>query len=153
MTTIHGATPSRNGTDPNTPPTTDRSERQRLMDTRREAIRTAALAYHDRGLWVVICDREDRKSPTLNAWGTVRRERDELNNDLAADYPLDDPLRNIGIVLSQSDFIDIECDSAKGEVELQALFNCEIPKTPTFRSRCGLHRLFLRPLICRRRRS
>ena len=42
--------------------------------------------------------------------------------------------------------IDVECDTPEAEANLQALFGGNIPPTPTWQSKRGLHRLFQRPL-------
>ena len=53
------------------------------------------------------------------------------------------PHDGVGVQLGQrSNLIDFDCDSAQAEETIQRLFGNEIPKTPTFKSSRGLHRLF-----------
>jgi hypothetical protein len=55
------------------------------------------------------------------------------------------PGLNIAIALNLSAVIDVECDSPEAEPNLQAMFGGEVPRTPTWKSKRGLHRLFRRP--------
>lgn len=49
----------------------------------------------------------------------------------------------VGVLLGRrSGVVDLECDSPEAETQLQELFGGEIPRTPTFQSTRGLHRLF-----------
>jgi hypothetical protein len=52
---------------------------------------------------------------------------------------------DIALILNHSPFIDVECNSPKAETKLQAWFGGKIPKTPTWKSPRGKHRLFQRP--------
>ncbi len=100
--------------------------------------RQAALALHDRGLWVVPCHG---KAATKMDWPNVRVEREELEEILSENDQLD-----IAIVLNQSDWIDVEHDQGEeGEAALLKQFGGKLPPTPTYRSPRGFHRLFLRP--------
>ncbi|MFO0824467.1 MAG: bifunctional DNA primase/polymerase [Gemmataceae bacterium] len=95
-----------------------------------------ARRLHDRGLWVVPCEG---KRPIRPGWDKERLTRSEL------DKALSESMLNIAIVLSQSDMIDVECDSEEAEANLQAMFGGDVPRTPTYRSKRGHHRLFRRP--------
>jgi hypothetical protein len=76
----------------------------------------------------------------LPGWEKARLTRKELRD---AFYGTN---LNIGLVLNQSDLIDVECDSEEAEANLQAMFGGKVPPTPTWRSKRGLHRLFRRPV-------
>ena len=47
--------------------------------------------------------------------------------------------------MHKSDVIDVECDTPEAETALQAMFDGQIPATPTYKSARGKHRLFRRP--------
>ncbi len=96
----------------------------------------SALALDDRGLWVVPMNG---KGPIWKAWHTKKRTRKQLLEALA------NKNLGIGIVLNQSEWIDIECDSPEAEDALQEMFGGEILPTPTWQSDRGKHRLFRRP--------
>ena len=100
------------------------------------SIMSEALRLHDRGLWVVPCDG---KRATVKEWDKKRLTRKELREKLTGTR------LNIAFVLSQSDMIDVECDTPDAETNLKKLFDGKIPRTPTWRSKRGLHRLFKRP--------
>jgi hypothetical protein len=72
-------------------------------------------------------------------WDQQRLTRQELDSRLKG------TTLNIAIVLNQSDMIDAECDSEEAETNLRAMFGGKIPKTPTWQSKRGKHRLFRRP--------
>lgn len=95
-----------------------------------------ALRLYDRGLWIVPCND---KGAIWKDWPTRRRSREELAT------ALDGTKLNIALVLNQSPWIDVECDTPEAETNLLAMFGGEIPPTPTWRSKRGLHRLFVRP--------
>lgn len=92
------------------------------------------------GFAVVPCEG---KKPIIKGWPDVCLSPNELEAELAGKR------LNIAIALNQSDLIDIECDSDDAESALEQLFrdcDCEaIPRTPTYRSKRGCHRLFKRP--------
>ena len=90
-----------------------------------------ALKLYDQGLWIVPLDGKDAY---WSAWQKTRRSRRQLAAELA------NRNRNIGLVLNQTEWIDVECDTPEGEANLQAMFGGEIPPTPTWRSRRGKHR-------------
>ena len=100
-----------------------------------------ALELHEAGWWVVP---QAGKRAVPFAWDRFR-----LSDDDVRAYFSDGRL-NLAIALHQSPVIDVECDSDDSEVLLQEL--CAgaggPPPTPTWRSRRGLHRLFLRPDPC-----
>ena len=99
-------------------------------------IRREGLRLHDAGLWIIPCDG---KRCISKQWQSKRRTREELAKSLA------DGKRNIGLVISQTVCIDCECDTPEGEQALINMFGGEIPPTPTWTSRRGKHRLFVRP--------
>jgi hypothetical protein len=96
----------------------------------------AALHWHDRGLWIVPTNE---KGAFWRDWQSVRRSRDELIKGLRGTN------HGIALVLNQTPWVDIECDSGKAEAALRHLFGETIPRTPTWQSRRGKHRLFMRP--------
>lgn len=95
------------------------------------------LKLHDLGFWVVPC--KDKKA-VVKDWPNTRLERDELQKRAQSD-----PTLSFAIVLSQSHFVDVECDGPEAEAELLALCGGVIPPTPTWQSERGKHRLYLRP--------
>jgi hypothetical protein len=98
---------------------------------------TEALRLYDSGLWVVPCDG---KRPVWTRWQTVRRSREELAAALG-----NCRLLNIGVVLGQCPWIDVETDTPEGEANLRAIFGSDLPRTPVWRSKRGEHRAFKRP--------
>jgi hypothetical protein len=106
------------------------------MPKRPQTVVEAALKLYDRGLSVVPCNG---KKPIWSDWQKVRRSRQELID------ALQDAKLNIAIVLNQSEWIDVECDSPEAEAHLQEMFGGKIPPTPTWQSRRGKHRSFRRP--------
>jgi hypothetical protein len=98
-------------------------------------IRSAARRLQERGLVVIPCRG---KKPTVK-WGERSPTRDELADALK------DPALNIAIALDRSPWIDVECDSPEAEANLSAIFSGGLPKTPTWKSARGAHRLFVRP--------
>lgn len=55
----------------------------------------------------------------------------------------DTPHDGVGVVLGPtSGLIDFDCDSPAAEETLQRLFGGQVPRTPTYQSAKGLHRLF-----------
>lgn len=99
----------------------------------------AALALHDAGWWVVP---QAGKRSVAYGWGDFRLSEDDVRT-----YFSDERL-NVGVALHQSPCIDVECDGPEAEAELLRRCGGEPPATPTWRSRRGLHRLFLRPEGC-----
>jgi hypothetical protein len=99
-----------------------------------------ARRLHERGYAVVPCAGKECHLPW---WQTERLAPDELAEMYRAAGC------NLAIVLNLSDVIDVECDTEEAEITLQQMFNVpdggEIPPTPTWRSKRGLHRLFRRP--------
>lgn len=98
----------------------------------------AAMRLHDAGFWVVP---QVGKRAVVLGWDRWRLSDDDLR-----DYFSRGSL-NLAIALSQTDpgLMDVECDGEEAEQELQRLMPSGVPDTPTWRSRRGLHRLFLRP--------
>lgn len=95
-----------------------------------------AVRLHELGYWVVP---QVGKRAIALGWQQFRLSEVDLTEYLSGRH------LNIAIALNQSAVIDVECDSDDAERELQALCGGAVPKTPTWRSRRGLHRLFLRP--------
>jgi hypothetical protein len=79
------------------------------------------------------------KKPVLPGWNKERLTEAEL------DAALQGTNHNIAIALNLSELIDVECDTDEAESNLQAMFGGQVPPTPTWRSKRGLHRLFRRP--------
>jgi hypothetical protein len=102
----------------------------------RTPILKAALLLHEMGLWVVPCDG---KKAVVKGWPTKRLTEEELREYLSSGT------LNIAVALHRSEWIDIECDSNEAAAKLRKLFGGKIPRTPTFKSKRGKHRLFLRP--------
>jgi hypothetical protein len=96
-----------------------------------------ALRYHDAGLPITPCKG---KRPILDGWQERRLSRDELSSVVTDST-------NIGLVLNQTDpgLMDVECDGPEPEAQLQQLLGADPEPTPTWRSRRGLHRLYLAP--------
>ena len=99
--------------------------------------RDTVLDLHDRGFWVVPC--VGKKPHSVTDWANTRVDRVELERRIELDPSLD-----VAIVLSQSPYVDVECDSPEAEQELLDLLG-EIPPTPAWESTRGKHYLFLRP--------
>lgn len=109
----------------------------------------AALKLQAQGYLVTLClDKHPlgidwSKDSSGNDWGNKRWKSDEIELAFSARGDL-----NIGLVLgkhrgSDHSLIDIEADSPEEEAAFAALFaSCEVPVTPTFKSRRGKHRLF-----------
>lgn len=99
-----------------------------------------ALALHDQGFWIAICDG---KRPIHADWQNQPLTKKGIRTMLE-----DHPDGNIAVVLSHSPVIDIECDCPEAEKALHRLFKeagAKLPDTPTYRSKRGNHRLFARP--------
>lgn len=73
----------------------------------------------------------------VSGWPDNRCEREELERILG-----DGTGWGIALVLSRSEWVDVETDS---EEAAAALAGMDLPPTPTWRSMRGEHRLFLRP--------
>lgn len=102
----------------------------------RRDVLAEARRLHDRGYWVVPCDG---KRAVVEGWHERRVDPDELKALLAGTS------LNIALALHKSDLIDVECDGAEAEPSLHAMFGGQVPPTPTYKSKRGLHRLFRRP--------
>lgn len=96
---------------------------------------TEAMRLNQLGCWVVPCNG---KRAVVKDWPQKRLSSDELRDKLSASGS------NIAVALNQSNFIDVECDTAEAETNLQKLFGAKIPPTPTWKSKRGKHRLFKR---------
>ena len=97
----------------------------------------AALRLHRAGWWVVP---QVGKRAVALGWQDFRLAEADLHEYLGGGREM-----NIALVLNQSAVIDVECDSPEAEAELVRLCGGAVPRTPTWRSRRGLHRLFARP--------
>lgn len=111
----------------------------------RDVIQQAALALYDRGLPVVPClpDNHEKtpKKPIWSRWPEHVRSRKDLEVALGNCRPL-----NIALILNQSGLMDVEHDHGEaGEAQVLEHFGGEVPKTPTYYSPRGVHRLFKRP--------
>jgi hypothetical protein len=95
-----------------------------------------ALNLTKKGYWIVPCDG---KKPVGTDWQGRRREMAELWRELHI------PGKNIALVLNRSNLIDVECDTEEAEARLHEMFGGAIPMTPTWQSKRGRHRLFVRP--------
>lgn len=104
-----------------------------LYHTRQEA-----LALYDAGYWPVPCNG---KVATKKKWQSERVPREELYDTLTNNAHLD-----AAIVLGPNKLVDIEYDTGPdGENQVLALFDGDIPLTPTWDSERGRHRLFRLP--------
>jgi hypothetical protein len=98
-------------------------------------LHAAARTYHDMGLPITLCKG---KAPFQADWPTLVWTPRTID----AVYQLN-AAANVGLVLGpRSGLVDFECDSREAEESLLELFEGDIPDTPTWRSRRGLHRLF-----------
>lgn len=79
------------------------------------------------------------KVPVEKGYTQRRLTADELSSRLRGTK------LGIAIDLSKTDYIDVECDSPEAEAALLAMFDGEMPPTPTWQSERGKHRLFGRP--------
>lgn len=104
------------------------------LDTQNERLK-AALAYRRHGHPVTLCEE---KTPQYNGWPSKAWTDGEIES-----WFTKNPGYNVGIVLGpRSNIIDIEEDGPGAEAELLALFDSDVPVTPTYRSCRGKHRLF-----------
>src|SRR4051812_30298865 len=101
------------------------------------AVRTEALELYDRGLWIVPVAG---KRPVISeGWNERRLSRVELAG------ALERPHLGIALVLNRSPWIDVEGDTPEAEEALMRLFGGNVPPGPTWTSKRGRHRLFVRP--------
>lgn len=91
------------------------------------------LSLYARGLWVVP---QWGRASVLD-WQNYQLNEDDLRYYFADDKP------NVAIALHKSLWVDVECDSEEASTQLYELIGDV--RTPTWKSRRGLHRLFLRP--------
>ena len=106
--------------------------------TSKRSVLDAALRLHAAGWWVVP---QVGKRAVVLGWDRFRLTEGDLRDYLA------DGKLNIAVALNQSSVVDVECDSPEAE-ELLGSLCPDLPRTPTWQSRRGLHRLFLRPEGC-----
>src|SRR4051794_21813029 len=97
-----------------------------------------ALAAHQLGLKLVIIP-SGQKGPREHGWHLKRFTVDEIQARLEHEQD-----SNIGLIQGGvSGVIDLEGDEATSEADFQKLFEgCDVPETPSWRSRRGIHRLF-----------
>jgi len=95
-----------------------------------------ALLLHKSGLPLSIVPANE-KGPTDANWPKRRYTEEEIRRRYG-----NCPSLNVGLVLGPLSGIDIECDSPEAEAELQEIFGGDIPPTPTWQARRGLHRWF-----------
>jgi hypothetical protein len=98
----------------------------------------AARRLHDRGLWILPI--LDGKAHREYGWQNVQFDFGDLEAMLEQD-----PSIGIAVVWNRSPYLDLDCDDPDAEANLEALCGGPLPRTPTFRSTRGLHRLFTRP--------
>ncbi|MEX2141613.1 MAG: bifunctional DNA primase/polymerase [Pirellulales bacterium] len=107
----------------------------------RERMETAALDYLSRGLPITLCGGPGRnpKAPRGDGWQQNTWTADAMRREFRKAGAL-----NVGLQMgARSGIIDIEADSPEQERAFADLFRgCEVPRTPTFNSMRGLHRLF-----------
>lgn len=96
-----------------------------------------ALRLHNAGYWVV--PQWGRAS--VMDWQTYRLTEDDLRHYFS------DERANIAVALHKSAYMDVECDSEEAEERLRLSVSDEELRTPTWRSRRGLHRLYLKPSV------
>lgn len=95
-----------------------------------------ALRLYAAGYWVVP---QMGKRAVALGWDKWRLGEDDLKAYLGHGG------MNIAIALHQSEIMDVECDTDEAENKLRSLVPEGYLQTPTWRSRRGRHRLFLRP--------
>jgi hypothetical protein len=98
----------------------------------------AARRLHERGLWILPI--LSGKAYKEYGWQNVQFDFGDLEEMLQQD-----PTIGIGVVWNRSPFLDLDCDDPSAETNLEALCGGPLPRTPTFRSKRGLHRIYLRP--------
>ncbi|NOY42535.1 MAG: hypothetical protein GXP26_11955 [Planctomycetes bacterium] len=95
-----------------------------------------ALSLHERGIPLTLC--RENKRPIGKDWQHQEYDADTIESEFD-----NDPDLSIGIVLgARSGIVDFEGDDDSSEADILELFDGNIPKTPSFRSRRGIHRLF-----------
>ena len=110
------------------------------------SIYQAALSYGYRG-WLVLPlsgpkdpGASPGKRPLIQAWQKAASSDEEVISDWWKRWPD----ANVGVKFGpDSNLVDLECDDDEQEKALAALFDGEFPRTPTFTSSRGKHRLFL----------
>ncbi len=101
-------------------------------------IQNAALDYLQRGWPITLCAGKDMKAPIADEWQTKQYSPGEVLAEFTRQ-----PALNVGVRFGPGSCIDIEADDAEQEQAFQKLFDgCDIPRTPSFKSRRGIHRLF-----------
>jgi hypothetical protein len=97
----------------------------------------ALRLLRERGLSIIPCDG---KRPIEKNW-----QKEAMLPERLEKLFTERPHLSFGLGLNQSGLIDIEYDTLDGERAVQELFGGNVPRTPTWKSERGLHRLFLRP--------
>lgn len=106
-----------------------------------------ALKYRRRGLQITLCPPNSKK-PLGKGWNKKYNGREWPSHrwsekKIAEAFKVLGEL-NVGVRLGpQSNIIDFECDGEEAEQSFNQLFEgVAVPKTPTFQSTRGKHRLF-----------
>lgn len=106
----------------------------------------AALAMLERRLPVTICVG---KQPLGFGWTATHPGKDWgqqvwTRSEVERAFRIRSGELTVGMKLGpEAGIIDIEADSEEEEADFEALFqDCSVPRTPTFKSRRGMHRLF-----------
>lgn len=98
-----------------------------------------AHQLYERGFWLLWL--VNGKECCIDNW---QNERQSI--DLIEGMILSLPDIGLGVAWNRSPFVDLDCDDPDAEHHLEVLCGGSPPRTPTFRSRRGLHRLYQRPL-------
>lgn len=97
----------------------------------------AALKYHRDGLPITLC-HAGKKKPYAKGWPEKRYTISEIKNEFRTHQDL-----NVGTVLGpRSKIIDVEYDGIGGERAVLEMFDGDVPVTPSWLSKRGVHRAF-----------
>jgi hypothetical protein len=110
---------------------------RRLDLTKLSSIAAEALKLTKAGYTVTPVGNDKR--PLRTAWQRERLPVAQIEAAFAS------PDVHVGLVLNLSGLVDIEYDDPDGEAGVLELFGGSIPRTPTWSSQRGLHRLYQRP--------
>jgi hypothetical protein len=107
-------------------------------DRQRMVLDAARLLHEQLDLWIVLL--KDGNKAFMCEWQCDRLPLEVVEYGLINCLDL-----GIGIAWNRSPYVDVDCDHEDAEANLVQLCGGPLPRTPTFRSRLGLHRVFLRP--------